>query len=89
MAKYFSAFIHIYNIYGMDPSQLLDVVVKQASKLYLETQRQAFPLCCSYTCINSLAAPVRDTYLCDFCHGDIFPARSFHPGDIFCGVFIL
>ena len=36
MAKYFSAFIHIYNIYGMDPSQLLDVVVKQASKPYLD-----------------------------------------------------
>ena len=30
MAKYFSAFIHIYIVYGMDPAQLLHVVVKQA-----------------------------------------------------------
>ena len=35
MAKYFSAFIHIYIIYSMDPAQLLHVEVKQASKLYL------------------------------------------------------
>ena len=28
----FSAFIHIYIIYSMDPAQLLHVVVKQASK---------------------------------------------------------
>ena len=34
MAKYFSAFIHIYIVYGMDPAQLLHVVVKQASILY-------------------------------------------------------
>ena len=30
----FSAFIHIYIVYGMDPTQLLHVVVKQAGKLY-------------------------------------------------------
>ena len=30
----FSAFIHIYIVYGMDPAQLLHVVVKQAGKLY-------------------------------------------------------
>ena len=30
----FSAFIHIYIVYGMDPAQLLHVVVKQACKLY-------------------------------------------------------
>ena len=30
----FSAFIHIYIAYGMDPAQLLYVVVKKASKLY-------------------------------------------------------
>ena len=41
----FSAFIHIYIVYGMDPAQLLHVVVKQAGKLYLrftwsQTQRQ-------------------------------------------------
>ena len=29
----FSAFIHIYIVYGMDPAQLLHVVVKQAGKL--------------------------------------------------------
>ena len=34
MAKYFSAFIHIYIVYGMYPAQLLHVVVKQAGKLY-------------------------------------------------------
>ena len=34
MAKYFSAFIHIYIVYGMDSAQLLHVVVKQACKLY-------------------------------------------------------
>ena len=31
---FFSAFIHIYIVYGMDPAQLLHVVVKQAGKLY-------------------------------------------------------
>ena len=40
-----SAFIHIYIVYGMDPAQLLHVVVKQAGKLYFrftwsQTQRQ-------------------------------------------------
>ena len=30
----FSAFIHIYIVYGMDSAQLLHVVVKQAGKLY-------------------------------------------------------
>ena len=30
----FSAFIHIYIVYGMDPAQLLHVVVKQAGNLY-------------------------------------------------------
>ena len=30
----FSAFIHIYIVYGIDPAQLLHVVVKQAGKLY-------------------------------------------------------
>ena len=34
MTKYFSAFIHIYIVNGMDPAQLLHVVVKQACKLY-------------------------------------------------------
>ena len=43
----FSAFIHIYIVYGMDPAQLLHVVVKQAGKLYFrftwsQTQRQIF-----------------------------------------------
>ena len=33
MAKYFSAFDHIYTLYGLDPAQLLHVAVKQASKL--------------------------------------------------------
>ena len=42
-----SAFIHIYIVYGMDPAQLLHVVVKQAGKLYFrftwsQTQRQIF-----------------------------------------------
>ena len=32
--SFFSAFIHIYIVYGMDPAQLLHVVVKQACKLY-------------------------------------------------------
>ena len=46
----FSAFIHIYIVYGMDPAQILHVVVKKASKLYFrftwsQTQRQIFPLC--------------------------------------------
>ena len=50
----FSAFIHIYIVYGMDPAQLLHVVVKQAGKLYFrfnwsQTQRQFFTLCCPYT----------------------------------------
>ena len=36
MKKYFSAFIHIYIIYGIYPAQLLDVVVKPANKLYLD-----------------------------------------------------
>ena len=36
MAKYFSAFIHIYIVYGMDPAQLLHVVVMKAS-IYLVT----------------------------------------------------
>ena len=45
MAKYFSAFLHIYIVYGMDPAQLLQVVVKQVGKLYFrftwsQTQRQ-------------------------------------------------
>ena len=35
-AKYFSAFIHIYIVYGMDPAQLLHVVVMKAS-IYLVT----------------------------------------------------
>ena len=30
----FSAFIHIYIVYGMDPAQMLHVVMKQAGKLY-------------------------------------------------------
>ena len=30
----FSAFIHIYIVYGMDLAQLLHVVVKQGGKLY-------------------------------------------------------
>ena len=64
----FSAFIHIYIVYGMDPAQLLHVVVKQAGKLYLrftwsQTQRQFFTLCCPYICIHSKAAPVRATCL--------------------------
>ena len=64
----FSAFIHIYIVYGMDPAQLLHVVVKQAGKLYIrftwsQTQRQFFTLCCPYTCIHSKAAPVRATCL--------------------------
>ena len=64
----FSAFIHIYIVYGMDPAQLLHVVVKQAGKLYFrftwsQTQRQFFTLCCPYTCIHSKAAPVRATCL--------------------------
>ena len=47
MANYFFAFIHIYISYGIDPAQLLHVVVKQAGKLYLrftrsQTQRQFF-----------------------------------------------
>ena len=33
---FFPAFIHIYIIYGIDPAQLLHVVVKQVSKLYLD-----------------------------------------------------
>ena len=62
----FSAFIHIYIVYGMDPAQLLHVEVKQAGKLYFrftwsQTQRQFFTLCCPYTCIHSKAAPVRAT----------------------------
>ena len=36
MAKYFSAFIHINIIYALDPAQLLHVVVKKASSLYLD-----------------------------------------------------
>ena len=37
MAKYFSAFIPVYIIYTcMDPAQLLNVVVKQVGKLYLD-----------------------------------------------------
>ena len=68
MAKYFSAFIHIYIVYGMDPAQLLHVVVNQAGKLYFrftwsQTQRQFFTFCCPYTCIHSKAAPVRATCL--------------------------
>ena len=68
MAKYFSAFIHIYIVYGMDPAKLLHVVVKQAGKLYFrftwsQTQRQFFTLCCPYTCIHSKATPVRATCL--------------------------
>ena len=64
----FSAFIHIYIVYGTDPAQLLHVVVKQAGKLYFrftwsQTQRQFFTLCCPYTCIHSKAAPVRATCL--------------------------
>ena len=47
MAKYFSAFNHIYIVYGMDQAQLLHAVVKQACKLYFrftwsQTQRQVF-----------------------------------------------
>ena len=34
----FSAFILIYIVYGMDPAQLLHVVVKQAGKLYSKLQ---------------------------------------------------
>ena len=39
-----SALVHIYIVYGMDPAQLLHVVVKQAGKLYFrfawsQTQR--------------------------------------------------
>ena len=72
MAKYFfciySHLYCIYIVYGMDPAQLLHVVVKQAGKLYLrftwsQTQRQFFTLCCPYTCIHSKAAPVRATCL--------------------------
>ena len=36
MTKYFSTFFHIYILYGMDPAQLLHVVVKKAS-IYLLT----------------------------------------------------
>ena len=36
MTNYFSAFIHIYIIYGMDPAPLLHVVMKQASKMCLD-----------------------------------------------------
>ena len=32
----FSAFIHIYIVYGMDPAQLLHVVVKQAVNCILD-----------------------------------------------------
>ena len=32
--KVFSAFIHIYIVFGMDSAQLLHVVVKQAGNLY-------------------------------------------------------
>ena len=68
MARYFSAFIHIYIVYGMDPAQLLHVVVKQVGKLYFRftwshTQRQFFTLCCPYICIHRKAAPVRATCL--------------------------
>ena len=50
----FSAFIHIYIVYGMDSAQLLHVVVKKAGKLYFrftwsQTQRQIFTLCCLIT----------------------------------------
>ena len=43
----FSAFFHIYIVYGMDQAQLLHVVVKQAGKLYFrftwsQTQWQVF-----------------------------------------------
>ena len=66
MAKFFSAFIHIYIVYGMDPAQLLHVVVKQTGKLYFrftwsQTQWQVFPLLCPYTCFCSKTAPVRAT----------------------------
>ena len=45
--KVFSACIHIYIVYGMDPAQLLHDVVKQAGKLYFrftwsQTQRKVF-----------------------------------------------
>ena len=33
---FFSAFIHIHIIYSIDLAQLLHVVVKQASRLYLD-----------------------------------------------------
>ena len=36
MAKCVFAFIHIYIVYGMDPVQLLHVVVKQVGKVYLD-----------------------------------------------------
>ena len=69
MAKYFSAFIYIYIVYGMDPAQLLHVVVKKASKLYIrftwsQTQRQIFHIMLPDNCIYSKAAPVRATCLC-------------------------
>ena len=58
MAKYFSAFIYIYIVYGMDPAQLLHVVVKKAVKLYFrftwsQTQRQIFYIKLPNTCIYS------------------------------------
>ena len=48
MAKYFFCiYSHLYIVYGMDPAQLLHVVVKQAGKLYFrftwsQAQRQFF-----------------------------------------------
>ena len=36
MAKYFFAFIHIYVVYGMDPAQLLHVVVEKLVNCILD-----------------------------------------------------
>ena len=71
MAEYLSAFIHIYIVIGMDPAQLLHVVVKQAGKLYFnftctwsQTKTQVFTLCSQNTCMQSKAVAVRATCLC-------------------------
>ena len=71
-------------VYGMDPAQLVHVVVKQASKLYFrfnwsQTQRQIFTLFCPYTCIYRKAAPVRATCLC---HLFIPFAKSLDPDQV-------
>ena len=42
MAKYFSAFIHIYIVYGMDPAQLLHVVVDKLVNCILDNSKTDF-----------------------------------------------